>query len=80
MDGNEILSKVQDKLKVEIKNCMIRPSVAVIQIGENEAGNKFTEVKEMRLKYKFFHTVRFLPQHQGMNKLFSQWLEYHFYL
>ena len=43
MDGNEILNKVQDKLKVEIKNCMIRPSVAVIQLGENEAGDKLVK-------------------------------------
>jgi len=46
MDGNEILSKTQDRLKIEIKNCMIRPSVAVIQIGDNPAGDKFVGVKE----------------------------------
>ena len=46
MDGNEILSKTQDRLKVEIKNCMIRPSVAVIQIGDNPAGDKFVSIKE----------------------------------
>ena len=46
MDGNEILTKVQDKLKIEIKNCMIRPSVAVIQLGENNPGDKFVDVKE----------------------------------
>lgn len=46
MDGNDILSKTQDRLKVEIKNCMIRPSVAVIQIGDNPAGDKFVSIKE----------------------------------
>ena len=46
MDGNDILSKTQDRLKVEIKNCMIRPSVAVIQIGDNPAGDKFVGIKE----------------------------------
>lgn len=46
IDGNSISNKIQDKIKVDIKNCMIRPSVAVIQIGENEAGNYFTSAKE----------------------------------
>lgn len=46
IDGNAISSKIQDKIKVDIKNCMIRPSVAVIQVGENEAAEYFTRNKE----------------------------------
>lgn len=46
IDGNEISSKIQDRIKVEIKNCMIRPSVALIQVGEDIAANFFIEAKE----------------------------------
>ena len=46
IDGNEISSKIQDRIKVEIKNCMIRPSVALIQVGEDIAANYFIEAKE----------------------------------
>lgn len=46
MDGTEINNKIQDRIKVEVKNCMIRPSVAVIQVGENEEGNYFSSAKE----------------------------------
>ena len=46
IDGNEISSKVRDKVKTDVKNCMIRPSVAVIQIGEDNISNYFIENKE----------------------------------
>ena len=46
IDGNAISSKIQDKIKADIKNCMIRPSVAVIQVGENESGDFFIKNKE----------------------------------
>ncbi len=46
IEGTEISNKIQDRIKVEVKNCMIRPSVAVIQVGENEAGDYFITAKE----------------------------------
>ena len=46
IDGNEISSKIQDKIKAEIKNCMIRPSVAVIQVGENPESETYIKNKE----------------------------------
>ena len=46
IEGTEISNKIQDKIKVEVKNCMIRPSVAIIQVGENEAGEHFVTAKE----------------------------------
>lgn len=41
IDGKEISSKIQDRIKAEIKSCMIRPSVAVIQVGDNVAIDAF---------------------------------------
>ena len=46
IDGKQISSKIQDEVKAEIKNCMIRPSVAVIQIGEDPASNADIANKE----------------------------------
>lgn len=46
IDGKEISSKIQDRIKAEIKNCMIRPSVAVIQVGENSESETYIRNKE----------------------------------
>ena len=46
MEGTEISNKIQERIKVEVKNCMIRPSVAIIQVGENEPGEHFVTAKE----------------------------------
>ena len=46
IDGKSLSSKIQDKVKMEIKNCMIRPSVAVIQVGDNEASETYIKNKE----------------------------------
>ena len=46
IDGKEVSAKVQENVKAEIKNCMIRPSVAVIQVGDNPASNSYISNKE----------------------------------
>ncbi len=46
IDGKALNLKVQEKIKSEIKNCMIRPSVAVIQVGDNPASNSYIKNKE----------------------------------
>ena len=46
IDGNEISSKIQDEIKIQVKNCMIRPSVAVIQVGDDVVSNYFVSQKE----------------------------------
>ena len=46
IDGNEISNKIQDEVKVQVKNCMIRPSVAVIQVGDDIVSNYFVSQKE----------------------------------
>lgn len=46
IDGNEISSKIQDEIKVQVKNCMIRPSVAVIQVGDDIVSEYFVNQKE----------------------------------
>jgi methylenetetrahydrofolate dehydrogenase (NADP+)/methenyltetrahydrofolate cyclohydrolase len=46
MDGKALSEEIQSKLKVEIKTCMIRPSVAVIQVGSNAASDIYVKNKE----------------------------------
>ena len=46
IDGEALSLKIQDEIKHGIKNCMIRPSVAVIQIGENAASDSYIARKE----------------------------------
>lgn len=46
IDGTELCSTIQDTIKADIKNCMIRPSVAVIQVGDSISGQYFSSKKE----------------------------------
>ena len=46
IDGKELSAKVLDEVKAEIKGCMIRPSIAVIQVGDNPASNSYIANKE----------------------------------
>ncbi len=46
IDGKEISAKIQEEVKAEIKSCMIRPSVAVIQVGDNAASDTYIANKE----------------------------------
>lgn len=46
MDGKELSTKIKDELKSTIKNCMIRPSIAVIQIGDDPASDTYVKMKE----------------------------------
>lgn len=46
IDGEALSLQIQDSIKKEIKSCMIRPSVAVIQVGDNPASNSYIKRKE----------------------------------
>lgn len=46
IDGTELSNKIQEGIKADIKGCMIRPSVAVIQVGENSISESYTNLKE----------------------------------
>lgn len=46
IDGTELSNKIQERVKADIKGCMIRPSVAVIQVGENPLSESYTSLKE----------------------------------
>lgn len=46
IDGLELSSKIEEELKQSIKGCIIRPSVAVIEIGDNPINEMYVKVKE----------------------------------
>lgn len=46
LDGEALSLKIQEDIKVQIKSCMIRPSVAVIQVGDDAASNSYIKRKE----------------------------------
>lgn len=46
MDGKKLSSEIKEEIKQSIKSCMIRPSLAVIQIGDNPASNTYIKNKE----------------------------------
>ncbi len=46
MNGKELSLKIEDEIKTFAKTCIIRPSVAVINIGNDPASEKFIKAKE----------------------------------
>lgn len=46
IDGQELSSRIEEELKQSIKGCIIRPSVAVIEIGDNPINEMYVKVKE----------------------------------
>ena len=46
IDGETLSLGIQDNIKKEIKSCMIRPSVAVIQVGDNKSSDSYIKRKE----------------------------------
>lgn len=46
MKGTEISLEIESELKQSIKSCIIRPSVAIIQVGEDEISNIYIKLKE----------------------------------
>ena len=46
IDGKEISSNIKVDIKNSVKGCMIKPCLAVIQVGEDDASNIYIKAKE----------------------------------
>ena len=46
IDGKKISEEIRTELKQSIKYEMLKPSIAVIQVGDNEASNTYVNMKE----------------------------------
>ena len=70
----ELSSKIEDEIKQGNKGCIIRPSVAVIQIGDNEISNIHTKLKEeacnrVGIYYRYFKYEEDTPELTIVNKI-----------
>ena len=46
IDGRKLSEEIRAELRQSIKFEMIKPSIAVIQVGDNEASNSYIKAKE----------------------------------
>lgn len=74
VNGNEIGKEIQDEVKQSIKGCIIRPSVAVIQIGTNDISEKYIKVKEdacnkAGIYFRYFNFEDDIPELTIINKI-----------
>lgn len=74
IEGLEISSKIEEEIKQNNKGCIIRPSVAVIQIGDNELSNLHTKLKEdacnrAGIYFRYFKFEEDTPELTIVNKI-----------
>ena len=74
IDTIELSSKIEEEIKQGNKGCIIRPSVAVIQIGDNEISNIHTKLKEeacnrVGIYYRYFKYEEDTPELTIVNKI-----------
>ena len=46
IDGKELSKQIREEIKTEVKGYMIKPCLAVIQIGDDPASNVYINSKE----------------------------------
>ncbi len=74
IEGLELSSKIEEEIKQGNKGCIIRPSVAVIQIGDNGISNLHTKLKEEAcsragIYYRYFKYEEDTPELTIVNKI-----------
>ena len=74
IEARELSAKIEDEIKQGNKGCIIRPSVAVIQIGDNEISNIHTKLKEeacnrVGIYYRYFKYEEDTPELTIVNKI-----------
>lgn len=74
IDGLDLSVKIEEEIKQGNKGCIIRPSVAVIQIGNDELCNLHTKLKEAAcsragIYYRYFKYEDDTPELTIVNKI-----------
>ena len=72
--GLDLSSKIEEEIKQGNKGCIIRPSVAVIQIGNNEVSDLHTKLKEdacnrAGIYFRYFKYEEDTPELTIVNKI-----------
>ena len=74
IEGLDLSTKIEEEIKQNNKSCIIRPSVAVIQIGDNELSNLHTKLKEAAcsragIYFRYFKYEEDTPELTIVNKI-----------
>lgn len=74
MSGIELSSKIEEEIKQNIKGCIIRPSVAVIEVGDNPINERFVKAKEevcnrVGIYFRYFKYESDTPELTIINKI-----------
>lgn len=74
LDGKALSTKIRNELKSEVKELMIKPCVAVIQVGNDEASNIYIENKkkacsEVGIYFKHITFDEFVTEKEIINKI-----------
>ncbi len=74
IDGKEISKQLKDELALKVKTCMIKPSLAVIQVGEDLASNAYIKGKakaanEVGMNFRLFQYAFDTSEREIMNKI-----------
>ena len=74
IEGKEIALDIEKEIKEEIKSCIIRPSVAVIDIGENPVSKTYVKEKEdacsrVGIYFRYYDFEEGTPELTIINKI-----------
>ena len=74
ISGLELSKKIEEEVKQSIRGCIIRPSVAVIQIGDNLNSSKYVKIKEeacnrVGIYFRYFKFEEDTPELTIINKI-----------
>ena len=74
IEGLDLNKKIEDEIKQNNKGCIIRPSVAVIQIGDNEINDRHIKLKEeacnrVGIYFRYFKYDDGTPELTIVNKI-----------
>ena len=74
LDGEKLSSKIKSEIKSEVKELMIKPCVAVIQVGNNENSNIYIESKkkacnDVGIYFKHIVFDEFITEKEIINKI-----------
>lgn len=74
IDGKEISNQMKAELTAKVKSCMIKPSLAVIQVGEDSASTAYIRSKskmanEIGMNFRLFQYAFDTSEREIMNKI-----------
>lgn len=67
INGREVSKKIQEKLKEEVKQLKVVPTLAIVQVGNREDSNVY-----IKMKIKFAEEVGVKARHFQMAKSTTQ--------